>query len=154
MKKKLVAFLIDDDPTDQKFFQMAVSRISTVVDCEFADNGSEALYSLHYSESLEPDFIFLDINMPLLDGIECLREMRKMKKLEHLPIYMYSTSADETITENCMTLGATGFIKKVASVNALKEALSEVLFVQKENSFKHTPQFSFIFNLCPSLIIR
>lgn len=133
MKKTTLAFLVDDDPVDQKFFQMAFSRLTTQVNCEFADNGPEALELLAHNQNFKPDFIFLDINMPLIDGLECLREMRSLEKLKHLPIYMYSTSTDEHITKSCMLLGATGVIKKVPSVNALKEVLNEIVFKKKNN---------------------
>jgi CheY-like chemotaxis protein len=134
MNEALLAFLVDDDPDDQKFFRMAVSRLEAPVICRFADSGAEALTMLNDHSTFKPDFIFLDINMPVMNGMECLREMRKLQKLQGTPIYMYSTSADEVITNGCITLGATGVIRKIPSVAGFKTVLSDILLKEKVNS--------------------
>ncbi|PWU04379.1 MAG: response regulator [Bacteroidetes bacterium] len=134
MKEMYLAFLVDDDPDDHKFFKMAVSRLAVPVRCEFAYGGVEAIEMLKNISYFNPDIIFLDINMPIMNGMECLRTMRKMEKLVNTPIYMYSTSADIYITTSCLTLGATGTIKKVPSVKLLKEMLGEIFLKQKVNS--------------------
>ncbi len=101
--------------------------------CEFAYGAVEAIEMLK-NEHFKPDFIFLDINMPIMNGMECLRCLRKMDNLQHTPIYMYSTSADEYIVSSCLLLGATGVIKKVPGVKALKEVLGQIFFKQKANA--------------------
>ncbi|PWT70626.1 MAG: hypothetical protein C5B59_19650 [Bacteroidetes bacterium] len=88
-----LSFLVDDDADDHNFFQKAVSRMLIPLRCEFAFGRLEAIGMLKGNPNFRPDFIFLDINMPIMNGLECLREMRKMEKLENTPIYMYSTSA-------------------------------------------------------------
>jgi CheY-like chemotaxis protein len=131
MEKKLVAFLVDDDLDDQKFFQLAASRITDHLDCKFADSAAHAIDMLNSNEDFNPDFIFLDINMPLTHGIECLRLLRKMERLVKVPIYMYSTSSSEDISRTSFMLGATDVIQKVPSVKRLKEMLSEIYYRQK-----------------------
>jgi len=65
--------------------------------------------------------------MPLMDGMQCLAEMRKSLKLKEIPIYMYSTSAQETIVAECKRLGANGFLKKVPDLSDFENALKSIL---------------------------
>lgn len=125
MNKRISVFLIDDDYDDQKFFHMAAKRIHGAVYCEFADDGLKALKKLSGSK-FKPEIIFIDINMPLMNGIECLQEIKKLKRLEGVPLYMYSTSADPQIISSCIALGATGVVKKLPNVQFLSERLWEI----------------------------
>lgn len=129
MKKILTAFLIDDDQDDQEFFALAVSRLKIPVKCEFANDCKEALEMLSW-ESFKPDFIFLDINMPLINGIECLREIRKINRFKQIPVYMHSTSIDDNTINDCIKLGANGVIKKAYTIQEIKQKLEEVIFQQ------------------------
>jgi CheY-like chemotaxis protein len=129
MNIPLLAFLIEDDLDDQKFFQIALSRLEKYVRFAIADSGAQALEKLR-DTTFTPNFIFIDINMPIMNGVKCLREIRKIGRLNLIPIYMYSISADPTITDSCILLGATGSIKKTTKIDILKEVLRGI-FQQK-----------------------
>jgi len=85
--------LIDDDKDDQGLFCEAVKQVSDEIICDTADNGIEGLELLDSYERL-PAVVFLDINMPLMDGRETLKIIRSTPKLKDLPVVMYSTSND------------------------------------------------------------
>jgi CheY-like chemotaxis protein len=128
MDKTPLLFLVDDDQDDQHFFEMAVTRLHTTVHCKFADDGTEALDILLTNTAFQPDFIFLDVNMPLLNGMQCLSEIRKIERLNHVPVYMCSTSADGDIAKNCLAMGANGVIKKASSIEEIKQILDKIIF--------------------------
>jgi CheY-like chemotaxis protein len=69
--------------------------------------------------------------MPIMNGIEVLHEIKKIERLNEVPVYMYSTSADPVVVESCIRLGATGAITKLPGISLLKERLCEIFFPQK-----------------------
>jgi len=120
-------FLIDDDLSDHAVFKRAVARLPFRVQCEFAEDGFIALSRLNREAVFTPDFIFIDIYMQLMNGIECLVQIKKIKRLKDTHIYMYSASADQSIVSSCIKLGASGVITKVPSAEVLRNILEETL---------------------------
>ena len=123
----LIAFIIDDDLDDQEIFLLVVRQISNDVECIFANDSMQALNKLKTDASFTPDLIFIDINMPKVNGIKCLSEIKKINRLQHIPVYMYSTSAEQAIVERCESYGATGFIKKHIDTSDLKADLEKII---------------------------
>ena len=119
-------FLIDDDQDDQEIFAMAVKDINESIHCYFADDGVKALEKLKNSDFL-PDCIFIDINMPRMNGIECLEQIKNIGRLRPVPICMYSTSADPYIVTRSKELGAQDFIVKPASISVLTKLLGRFI---------------------------
>jgi CheY-like chemotaxis protein len=74
-----------------------------------------------------PDLIFLDLNMPRLNGMQCLRALKKDSCFEHIPIVIYTTSKLKEDKKAAMQAGAAGFVTKPTSLTKLCEAISEVL---------------------------
>src|SRR5258708_2806892 len=105
MEKKLLTFLIDDDADDQEIFLMAMKRAYPFAECVFANDGIYALEKFRTDSSFLPHIIFIDINMPRMNGIQCLLEIKKLSRLRHIPAYMYSTSAERSIVEECLQIG-------------------------------------------------
>jgi CheY-like chemotaxis protein len=126
MKEPLV-FLIEDDSDDQEFFTMAVENAFPTTKCVCAGTGVDALEKLRTDRSFIPDQIFVDINMPCMDGMEFLTEIKKIHGLSGVPVYMYSTSAEPGIVNSCIRLGAAGFIQKEISIPRLQLQLEKVL---------------------------
>jgi CheY-like chemotaxis protein len=116
-------FLIDDDLDDQEIFGMAVKELSDRIRCYFADDGIKALEKLNTEEFL-PHCIFIDINMPRMNGIECLQLIKGISRLKAVPVCMFSTSADPAIIEKAKQLGAIDFIVKPPSIFVLSQLLS------------------------------
>lgn len=119
-------FVIDDDLDDQEIFVMAVEKVDPEIECTFANDGVHALERLRNENSLKPECIFLDVNMPRMNGIECLEELRKFDKLENVPIYMCSTSSDPKIIGKIKELGARDFIVKPSTIVEFAAVLATV----------------------------
>jgi CheY-like chemotaxis protein len=83
--------LIDDDQDDQTLFLEAVNQISGSVVCDIADSGQKGLELLESCIEL-PDILFLDINMPMMDGRETLTALRQTRRFDNMTVIMYSTS--------------------------------------------------------------
>ncbi|MBD3581362.1 response regulator [Flavobacterium selenitireducens] len=117
---------IDDDVDDQEFFCDAANSIDPDLECMFASNGIDALEKLK-DEAFLPDFIFIDMNMPKMNGKETLEEIRKIERLNAVSVYIYSTAAAPRTTQEMLALGATDFLIKPSSVQGLQELLGKIL---------------------------
>jgi CheY-like chemotaxis protein len=83
--------LVDDDDDDAWLFGEAIKEISTSLICERVTDGLEAILFLEKSAPL-PDMIFLDLNMPRMDGSEFLKEIKEKPEFEKISIVVLSTS--------------------------------------------------------------
>jgi len=133
MKKPLLLFLIDDDLDDLMLFKDAINEIDASIRVETATNGVEGLKKLSGGELIgEPDYIFIDLNMPLMNGIQCLQEIKKMPAHSHIPIIIYSTSSYEKDILQTIKNGAFQYIVKPFSFQELRERVSKVLTMKKD----------------------
>jgi CheY-like chemotaxis protein len=123
MHKKVLLY-IDDDPEDIEFFRDAVKAINPSYVCVGARNGEEGLKVL---STLTPDLIFLDINMPVMDGKETLKSIQVDNRLRKLPVLMLSTSSNPREREVFRKLGAKACLVKPNSFNALCDTLKGYL---------------------------
>ena len=124
-KNAVKCFLIDDDVDDQEIFSMAIQDFSTSIDCYFANDGVKALETLVTDELFLPHCIFIDINMPRMNGVECLAKIKEIGRLREVPVCMYSTSADPALVAKAKELGAADFIVKPADITVLSGLLSQ-----------------------------
>lgn len=111
MVQPKICLLVDDDPDDQEVFLTALSDVSTSVLCLVAPDGDRAL-ELLYNEDTIPDYIFLDLNMPRMNGFEFLAAMKKSMILKDIPVIVYSTTSQPAQIEKVKKLGATEFFTK------------------------------------------
>lgn len=118
-------FLVDDDEDDQLFFVEAMQEIDSFIHCSIADNGRKALNRLRALVEL-PDLIFLDINMPELNGFDCLKELKKCPRLQTIPVIMLSTSVSVKDIAYSKELGAELFFTKPSSYAKLCEILKKI----------------------------
>jgi CheY-like chemotaxis protein len=120
--------LIDDDLDDQEIFELTLKKINRDAIFSAASDAPEAINMLSNGE-IRPDYIFLDMNMPKMDGIECLAEIRKLPSIDQCKIYMYSTTSDEALVRRVKSMGAVDFIVKPATTAALQQALADIFSV-------------------------
>jgi CheY-like chemotaxis protein len=123
----IICFLVDDDADDQVFFDIAWKKVDKSVQCQFADDGISALKRINNNFSFIPNVVFIDINMPIMNGIRLLKEIKKIERLSGVPVYMYSTASEQRIVDECLQLGATGFIQKQADIKDLLASLHTIL---------------------------
>jgi CheY-like chemotaxis protein len=124
--------LVDDDEDDKEIFSLALAEADPTIDCFIASDGIEALAMLK-NESFIPDYIFLDLNMPLMSGKECLSEIRKQPHLRQVPVIIFSTSSSQKDIQDTKDLGASSFITKPPLISTLAEKLSQVFTSPFEN---------------------
>jgi CheY-like chemotaxis protein len=119
----MTILLVDDDPEDQYIFIEATDQLADIA-VVTAGNGLEAIELL--SGNLLPDIIFLDLNMPKMDGLDFLRANVGARYFNG-PIVVLSTSTYRVEMEECLRLGAARVYSKPASIEELEKIVLEVL---------------------------
>ena len=127
LKDIRTCFLIDDDIDDLEIFAMALHEVDENIDLHSAMDCVRGLKELKENKSFIPDYIFLDINMPKMNGLQCLPEIRKMDHLRNVKVIMYSTSSDEEIKRTTRQLGADDFFVKPPRLRLLVNHLHRIL---------------------------
>ncbi|PBQ30322.1 hypothetical protein CNR22_00615 [Sphingobacteriaceae bacterium] len=130
MKNILSFLLIDDDADDRDFFQLALKELSKKVDFHYSSSAEDALQKLKSGE-LSPNYIFLDLNMMPMNGLECLQEIKKISKAVDIPVIIYSTSINEDIKYQTLEAGAFDHFQKPSTLQSLVQYLERVLPVSK-----------------------
>jgi CheY-like chemotaxis protein len=125
MKHKTI-LLVDDDEDDQLIFKDAIKEVYSGIECLIASNGKDAYLELERS-SAAPSLIFLDLNMPVMNGFEFLERLKKNDRLKNIPVVIYTTSDNPVDKKNTLAAGAVLFFTKTADFKLLKLKLSEVL---------------------------
>lgn len=115
---------VDDDTDDKDIFFEALSDINPNIECHVACNGEEALRFLQ--DKPAPQFIFLDINMPIMDGKTFLIKLKSDSQLKGIPVVIYSTTEDTDEIKQLKDLGA-DYIGKPTSFEKLKMSLNRYL---------------------------
>lgn len=118
--------LVDNDPDDFLIFSQAIERTGHPAACGHAVDGRVALELLEGMEQL-PRFIFLDINMHGMNGLELLSVMERNPRLRDIPVVMYSTSNSPRDIEDARSLGAWYYLMKPATLPELQHALHYIL---------------------------
>ena len=119
-------FLVDDDVDDQLFFTDALKEIDSGIFCSIANNGKEALDQLRKLNEL-PEILFLDLNMPFMNGYECLSQLKNESRLSKIPVVIFTTSNDPKDAEITHQLGAEVFLSKPNEFSLLREKLEKIL---------------------------
>lgn len=121
----LTCLLIDDDKDEHEIFSLALEEGNIPIRLFTAFNGKSVLQLLDNGIIAAPDFIFLDINMPEMNGKQVLGEIKRRPLLRNIPVIMYSTSSDEREMKETKQLGAAGFVVKQSRISDLAKILSD-----------------------------
>ena len=121
--------LADDDEDDRLFFTDAFSELKINTKVNTYNDGVELMNYLNSDDAILPQVLFLDLNMPKKNGIECLHEIKSNSKFEDIAIAIYSTSSSEEHIEETFVSGANIYIKKPNDFDNLKKILSEVVTI-------------------------
>lgn len=126
MMEKRVFLLADDDKDDTEMFCEALAMIDSNIVCHCASDGREALKKL--SElSEKPQIIFLDVNMPVMNGWQCLKHLKEDKHYEKIPVIVVSTSSHQREREIAAELGAFCHLTKPNDFNELTMILDVIV---------------------------
>ena len=112
MKSKRPILLVEDDAVDVMTVRRAIKDLNIANSLYIASNGEEGLEILRDENIEKPCIIFLDINMPKMNGIEFLKELRNDEALRHTPVIVMTTSKEEQDKLETFSLGAAGYILK------------------------------------------
>jgi CheY-like chemotaxis protein len=132
IKKKLL--LVDDDLDDTELFSEAIGEIDSSVLCHCASDGMEALEKLSEKKIETPDLIFLDINMPEMNGWQFLERVKGNHRLKDIPVIIYTTSSTRSDLLHARTSGALCFVTKPANYGRLKKILEIVISYMEKDS--------------------
>jgi CheY-like chemotaxis protein len=116
----------DDDIDDCELVVEALEKIDPRIECTMVNDGREALRFLTGDDDL-PDYIFLDVNMPIMDGKHCLMELKKDDRLKDIPVVIYSTSQNESEIKELYAIGAQEYLRKPNSFNDLCFSLRSII---------------------------
>lgn len=128
-KEYTFVMLADDDEDDRTFFVDAFSELRINTKVRTCNDGVELMDYLNDENSILPELLFLDINMPKKNGIECLEEIKSNPKFKNISVAIYSTSSSDEHVEDTFVKGANVYIRKPNDFNQLKKVLSEVVTV-------------------------
>ena len=117
---------VDDDLDDRFLFKEAIRESVSQADVHTLATGTELLQILRSDEQL-PTAIFLDVNMPVMNGFECLTRIRENHLFDGIKIYMISTSSSNSYIHTAKQEGANGYYTKPTSYNSLKVLISNCI---------------------------
>jgi CheY-like chemotaxis protein len=117
---------VDDDVDDTFLFNEMLEQVSPAVSFQNAVNGQEALDVLRSGKQPLPDVIFLDLNMPRMDGRQCLSELKEDPGLKSIPVIIYTTSSHPKDIEQTLQNGAVCFITKPTNTQELGNILKTI----------------------------
>lgn len=128
-KTPLRVLLSDDDEDDRLIFKEIMDEMDKDISVNMVNNGKQLMDFLANEKNLLPHIIFLDLNMPNMNGIECLKEIRSHEKYSDISISIYSTSTSEKDIDDTFIFGANIYITKPAAYSELKKVLAKALSV-------------------------
>jgi CheY-like chemotaxis protein len=115
--KQPLIFVVDDDEDDLLFIKAALMNNipNGTVSCFI--HGRHLLNELTRENAPLPSFIIMDLNMPIMNGKDALKQIRTNKALHHIPVVIFSTSNDPNERSQCMASGANNYFCKPSSLN-------------------------------------
>lgn len=131
-KEKKYIILAEDDEDDRSFFKEVFSELRLAYDLRVAEDGFELMNFLEKPAIELPQLILLDLNMPLINGFECMELIKKNERLKNIPVIIYSTSANPAVIEKSYSLGAHFYLHKPSNFPRLKEDIKKVLITDWE----------------------
>lgn len=129
--------LADDDEGDRFVFVEALKDLKIKVAVTTVNDGVYLMEYLEKEDTPLPFLLFLDLNMPRKNGLQCLKEIRATEKLREVPVAIYSTSSTEADIEKTFMNGANIYIKKPNDFSSLKEVLHKV--VMAAHTYREPP---------------
>ena len=122
--------LAEDDVDDQNIFQIALQEVDPLIKLEFASNGNQLLELL---KSYKPDLLFLDLDMPYKNGLECLLDIRNNPLIENLPVIVFSSTTKQSNIQTAYEMGAHLFFIKPPVYKDYLSSIKSILSLKWED---------------------
>jgi CheY-like chemotaxis protein len=131
MPTNITCLLIDDDSDDREIFGDALHHTGLDVEYVTMTDSINAIEVLKENTDFTPVLIVVDFNMPKMNGIECLVELKKIPRIKDVPIYLYSTYVHPEIIKKGKELGAKDVLIKARNMKDLEAEIIRILPTQK-----------------------
>ena len=139
--------LADDDEDDRLLFKEAIEEIHMETRLSLFNHGQELMDHLNLPNIILPHLVFLDLNMPIKNGMQCLKEIRSNPLLDGVAIAIYSTSSSEKDIENTFVNGANVYINKPNNFYKLKEVIEKVIQINWQYHTSNLNKDNFLFRV-------
>lgn len=146
IEKPILLLLADDDNDDRMFFKDAIAELELSVNLTLVESGAELMKLLSDRNFTKPHVIFLDINMPQKNGIECLREIKCNEDLKAIPIIMFTTAYDTEMVNTLYSGGVQYYIKKPNDFSELKLVIDRAISLIEMDSKSQPGLEDFVLN--------
>lgn len=143
--KPISILLADDDIDDCYLFRKALEELPQTTQLSIVNDGTQLMDLLNDETKAFPDVLFLDINMPRKNGIECLAEIKHNKKLKEVSVVMFSTSNSREKIDGLLKTGAHVYIRKPGDFEQLKRTIQHALSMATDITFPNS-QLKYILN--------
>lgn len=143
-KKNLHVLLADDDADDRVFLSEIIVDVAPRATIDVACNGAMLMEYMNSPHTLLPDIIFLDLNLPLKNGKQCLTEIKNDGKFQHIPVIIYSTSSYMKDIENAYNNGANLYVIKPNTCGELKRIMKKIFATDWSDSLWSPQREKFI----------
>lgn len=124
--KNTVILLVNDDDDDCELFVAAIASLNKNIITTISNNALEALNNLK-AATVSPDFIFLDMQMPYLNGAEFIHELRKVPELSKIQVVVYSSHSHEVLQNLTKEFESVQIFTKPNNFKELVSTLDSIL---------------------------
>lgn len=139
--------LADDDESDRLLFKEAFAELKLDTIVRTVNDGVQLMEWLNRENIRLPHLLFLDLNMPRKNGLECLKEIKRNEKLKAISIAIYSTSGNEKDMDETFSNGANVYITKPNDFNTLKKVLEKAVMTTHQYRDKLMKRENFLLRI-------
>ncbi|MFM9946396.1 MAG: response regulator [Saprospiraceae bacterium] len=132
---QLNILLADDDFDDCDFFKQALEALPLSTELSIVNDGEQLMAYLDENAENLPDVLFLDLNMPRKNGLECLADIKRNPKLKDMPVVIFSTLNDKQKIDMVFKSGGLVYVHKPGDFSQLKQVILHALPLAVENTF-------------------
>ena len=127
---KVRALIIDDSSVMRKIIERSLRQAGIDLTSVYeASNGAEALGAVNSNDGV--DLILCDINMPVMDGLEFVKQLAGIEKAKNVPVVMITTEGSESHVMQALSCGARGYIRKPFTADQVKQHVIPLLDEKK-----------------------
>jgi len=150
--KQLNILLADDDIDDCLFFKEALEELPLSTQLTSVHDGEQLMKLVTNETHKLPHVLFLDLNMPRKNGFECLSEIKLNKKLQQLPVIIFSTSFEQEVVNLLYENGAQHFIRKPSEFSQFKKIIEQTLSLIMQENISQPARENFVLTVQTAVI--